>query len=87
MHSLPRVCRARLRGLLEYLFGTVLDGRNSAVCTGVEEILHRAPTDFVDWAKGAAAGVVAVIAKVAFTLAATITTGLLAGLFYSYCFR
>ena len=41
-------------GLLEYLFGTVLDGRNSAVCTGVEEVLHRAPTDFLDWAKGAA---------------------------------
>ena len=26
----------------------------SAVCTGVEEVLHRAPTDFLDWAKGAA---------------------------------
>ncbi|BCK52246.1 NAD(P)H-binding protein [Nocardia wallacei] len=41
--------------LLDYLFGTVLDGRNSATADGVERILGREPRDFADYARATAA--------------------------------
>ncbi|MFD6269084.1 NAD(P)H-binding protein [Nocardia asteroides] len=41
--------------LLDYLFGTVLDGRNSAPADGVRRALGRAPRDFTDYAKEVAA--------------------------------
>ncbi|MGW4354698.1 NAD(P)H-binding protein [Nocardia sp. NPDC004582] len=41
--------------LLDYLFGTVLDGRNSPVADGVWRALGRAPRDFADYARAAAA--------------------------------
>ena len=37
--------------LLDYLFSTVLDGRNAYVCDGVQRALGRAPTDFADYAR------------------------------------
>ena len=44
--------------LLNYLFSTVLDGRNANVCDGVQRALGREPTDFSDFARRqAAAGV------------------------------
>ncbi|MEV5649902.1 NmrA family transcriptional regulator [Nocardia sp. NPDC052254] len=42
-------------GSLTYLFGTVLDGRNSAIADGVEQALGRAPVAFEDYARRAAA--------------------------------
>lgn len=36
--------------LLNYLFETVLDGRNAHVCDGVQRALGRKPTDFSDYA-------------------------------------
>lgn len=36
--------------LLDYLFSTVLDGRNAYVCDGVQKALGRAPTDFARYA-------------------------------------
>ncbi len=36
--------------LLDYLFSTVLDGRNAYVCDGVQRALGREPTDFADFA-------------------------------------
>ncbi len=41
--------------LLRYLFGTVLDGRNSSVTDGVQRALGREPRDFADFARDAAA--------------------------------
>lgn len=41
--------------LTRYLFETVLDGRNAATADGVERALGRAPRDFGDWAREAAA--------------------------------
>lgn len=41
--------------LLNYLFETVLDGRNAYVCDGVQRALGRAPTDFADYARRVAA--------------------------------
>ena len=41
--------------LLEYLFGTVLDGRNAHLGDGVQRALGRAPRDFRDFARAAAA--------------------------------
>lgn len=41
--------------LLDYLFGTVLDGRNSVPADGVRRALGRAPRDFTDYAKEVAA--------------------------------
>jgi len=41
--------------LLAYLFGEVLDGRNSHVTDGVSRALGRAPKDFADYARDAAA--------------------------------
>jgi hypothetical protein len=35
--------------LLDYLFGTVLDGRNTGVCDGVQRALGREPADFTDF--------------------------------------
>lgn len=36
--------------LLNYLFETVLDGRNAYVCDGVQRALGREPTDFTEYA-------------------------------------
>lgn len=44
-----------LANLLEYLFSTVLDGRNAHVADGVERALGRAPRDFSDFARDVAA--------------------------------
>jgi hypothetical protein len=44
-----------LVGLLEELFGQVLDGRNSQIMGGVAEILGRPATDFSRYARDAAA--------------------------------
>ncbi|MEC3954764.1 NAD(P)H-binding protein [Nocardia sp. CDC153] len=40
--------------LLDYLFGTVLDGRNSRVTDGVRRALGREARDFADYARAAA---------------------------------
>jgi uncharacterized protein YbjT (DUF2867 family) len=42
--------------LLDYLFSTVLDGRNARLADGVERALGRPPRDFSDYAREAAAG-------------------------------
>ncbi|WP_018656214.1 NAD(P)H-binding protein [Actinomadura flavalba] len=42
-------------GLLAYLFGTVLDGRNAAPADGVRRALGREPADFTDYARATAA--------------------------------
>jgi uncharacterized protein YbjT (DUF2867 family) len=41
--------------LLNYLFDTVLDGRNAYVCDGAQRALGRAPTDFAEYAQRIAA--------------------------------
>ncbi|MCZ6869459.1 MAG: NAD(P)H-binding protein [Gammaproteobacteria bacterium] len=41
--------------LLNYLFETVLDGRNSYVCDGIKRALGREPTDFAEYARRIAA--------------------------------
>lgn len=41
--------------LLNYLFETVLDGRNAYLCDGVQRALGREPTDFSDYARRIAA--------------------------------
>lgn len=41
--------------MLDYLFATVLDGRNANVADGVERALGRAPKDFADFARDVAA--------------------------------
>ena len=41
--------------LLNYLFETVLDGRNAYVCDGVQRALGREPADFVGFARRIAA--------------------------------
>ncbi len=41
--------------LLDYLFATVLDGRNAHTTDGVQRALGRGPRDFVEYAKEAAA--------------------------------
>ena len=43
-----------LAWLLDYLFSTVLDGRNAQLCDGVQRALGRAPTDFATYASRAA---------------------------------
>ena len=43
------------RGLLDYLFREVMDGRNSHLTDGVERALGRPPRDFRDFAREAAA--------------------------------
>ncbi|MFQ5547616.1 MAG: NAD(P)H-binding protein [Woeseia sp.] len=40
--------------LLDYLFATVLDGRNAVVCDGVQRALGREPKDFTEYARRAA---------------------------------
>jgi uncharacterized protein YbjT (DUF2867 family) len=42
-------------GLLRYLFGEVLDGRNANVTDGVQRALGREPRDFADFVRDAAA--------------------------------
>lgn len=37
--------------LLDYLFSTVLDGRNARVCNGVQRALNREPKDFAEYAR------------------------------------
>ncbi len=46
---------AEIVWLLKYLFGKVLDGRNAFVADGVQRALGRAPRDFSDFARVAAA--------------------------------
>jgi uncharacterized protein YbjT (DUF2867 family) len=46
---------ANIAWLLDYLFATVLDGRNACVADGVWRALGRPPRDFADYARGAAA--------------------------------
>lgn len=46
---------AEVIDLVLYLFGTVLDGRNTPVADGVQRVLRRAPRDFSDYAKRTAA--------------------------------
>lgn len=46
---------ADFTGLLLYLFTTVLDGRNARLADGVQRALGRAPKDFADYARDAAA--------------------------------
>ena len=41
--------------MLDYLFATVLDGRNANVTNGVERALGRPPRDFADYARAVAA--------------------------------
>jgi len=41
--------------LVDYLFSTVLDGRNAYVCDGVQRALGREPTDFAEFARRIAA--------------------------------
>ncbi|MFK7842821.1 MAG: NAD(P)H-binding protein [Sphingorhabdus sp.] len=41
--------------MLDYLFSTVLDGRNSRLTDGVQRALGRPPRDFADYARDAAA--------------------------------
>ncbi len=41
--------------LMEYLFSTVLDGRNASLTDGVERALERPPRDFTDFAREIAA--------------------------------
>jgi uncharacterized protein YbjT (DUF2867 family) len=41
--------------LLRYLFTTVLDGRNARLADGVQQAMGRAPKDFADYAREAAA--------------------------------
>ena len=37
--------------LLDYLFSTVLDGRNATVCDGIHRALGREPTDFAEYTR------------------------------------
>jgi hypothetical protein len=46
---------ADLTWLLQYLFETVLDGRNAHLGDGVQHALGRTPVDFADYARRAAA--------------------------------
>ena len=41
--------------LLDYLFSTVLDGRNACLTDGVQRALGRPPKDFAEYARNAAA--------------------------------
>jgi uncharacterized protein YbjT (DUF2867 family) len=41
--------------LIDYLFTTVLDGRNATIAHGVQEALNRPPWDFADYARRTAA--------------------------------
>ena len=53
-HGLP----SDLMWLMDYLFSTVLDGRNARLEDGVQRALGREPVDFVSYAReSAAAGV------------------------------
>ena len=42
-------------GLLRYIFGEVLDGRNANVTDGIQRALGREPRDFADFVRDAAA--------------------------------
>lgn len=46
---------ANIAWLLNYLFETVLDGRNASICDGVERALGRKPADFSEFARRIAA--------------------------------
>jgi uncharacterized protein YbjT (DUF2867 family) len=46
---------AEFAKLVTYLFTELVDGRNSAVCDGVERALGRRPADFRDYARACAA--------------------------------
>ena len=59
MSTLRRCEQAQLPAdfvaLIKYLFTEVLDGRNAYVTDGVQRALGRAPRDFADYARRAAA--------------------------------
>jgi uncharacterized protein YbjT (DUF2867 family) len=46
---------AEVAWMLDYLFSTVLDGRNAQLADGVQRALGRPPRDFADYARTAAA--------------------------------
>ncbi len=46
---------AEMIGLYSYLFGELLDGRNAHLADGVQRALGRAPRDFTEYARAAAA--------------------------------
>jgi uncharacterized protein YbjT (DUF2867 family) len=50
-HRLPE----DVLGLLRYLFGEVLDGRNAKLADGVQQALGREPRDFADYVRDTAA--------------------------------
>ncbi|HQU74166.1 MAG TPA: NAD(P)H-binding protein [Calditrichia bacterium] len=41
--------------LMDYLFSTILDGRNAHLCDGIQRALGRPPKDFADYAREVAA--------------------------------
>lgn len=41
--------------MLDYLFSTVLDGRNASICDGIQRALGRQPKDFLHYAQDVAA--------------------------------
>lgn len=41
--------------MLDYLFSTVLDGRNAYLCDGVQRALGRPPKDFIEYARSVSA--------------------------------
>ena len=45
---------ADIAWLLNYLFATVLDGRNASLGDGVQKALGREPRDFADFCRAAA---------------------------------
>jgi uncharacterized protein YbjT (DUF2867 family) len=46
---------AEIISLMDYVFGTVLDGRNAHLADGVERALGRRPRDFAEYVRGTAA--------------------------------
>ena len=51
-HAITRSgATAEIAWLLNYLFETVLDGRNASLCDGVQRALGREPSDFRDFAQ------------------------------------
>jgi len=54
-HAISSGAPEEIAWLLNYLFDTVLDGRNANVCDGVQRALGRAPIDFAEYARRTAA--------------------------------
>jgi uncharacterized membrane protein len=80
--------------LTRYLFTEVLDGRNAYLGDGVQRALGREPRDFTEYARdaagrhglvrGARTRALVVAAHEVALFAATLTTGLVAGLFFTF---